>query len=115
MSETVTATPAAIAMLERLTAERGPLTIFQSGGCCDGTSPICLPRGELVPGAEDLLLGESAGTPFYIDREQYQRWGSPAFLIDVGAGPAQGFSLSLADAHLVTRTPSAAPAPEPGL
>ncbi len=110
----LTATAAATAMLERLTAERGPLAIFQSGGCCDGTSPICLQRGELAPGPNDLLLGEVACTPFYVDAEQYRRWGRPAFLIDVGSGPAQGFSLSLPDAHLVTRAPSsgsAAPAP----
>lgn len=103
---TITATAAATEMLERLTAERGPLAIFQSGGCCDGTSPICVQREELPPGTNDLLLGELAATPFYVDAEQYQRWGHPAFLIDVGAGPAQGFSLSLPDAHLVTRAPA---------
>jgi uncharacterized protein (DUF779 family) len=108
MPATLTATPAAIDLLERLSAERGPLEIFQSGGCCDGTSPICLQRGELLTGANDLLLGELAGASFYVDREQYDRWGRPGFLIDVGVGPAQGFSLSLPDAHLVTRTPSAA-------
>jgi uncharacterized protein (DUF779 family) len=109
MTAKLTGTPQAIEMLQRLTAERGPLAIFQSGGCCDGTSPICLLEGELPPGGNDLLLGELGSTPFYVDREQYDRWGRPAFLIDVGPGPAQGFSLSLPDSHLVTRTPAGAP------
>lgn len=105
MPANLTATPAAQALIERLADAHGPLAIFQSGGCCDGTSPICLPAGELPPAPGDLLLGEIAGAPFYVDREQYERWGRPDFLIDVGAGAAQGFSLSLPDAHLVTRPP----------
>jgi uncharacterized protein (DUF779 family) len=104
MGSGVVATPAAIEMAERLVGEHGPLAFFQSGGCCDGTSPICLINGELPPGSNDLLLGEIAGAPFYVDAEQYERWGRPSFVIDVGSGPAQGFSLSLPDAHFVTRS-----------
>jgi uncharacterized protein (DUF779 family) len=107
MQANLTATPAAIEMVERLTTEHGPLAIFQSGGCCDGSSPICLEDGELPPGVNDLWLGEIAGAPFYVDSEQYERWGRPSFLLDVGPGPAQGFSLSLPDAHFVTRSPAA--------
>jgi hypothetical protein len=107
MQANLTATPAAIEMVERLTTEHGPLAIFQSGGCCDGSSPICLEDGELPPGVNDLRLGEIASAPFYVDSEQYERWGRPSFLLDVGPGPAQGFSLSLPDAHLVTRSPAA--------
>ncbi len=105
MRPNVTATPAAIDMVKRLSATHGPLAFFQSGGCCDGTSPICLKDGELPPGANDLLLGRIAGAPFYVDREQYRRWGHPSFLIDARPGPAEGFSLSLPDSHFVTRTP----------
>lgn len=94
-------------MTEALTAEHGPLAFFQSGGCCDGTSPICLRDGELPPGANDLPLGSIAGASFYVDCEQYERWGRPVLLIDTSAGPAEGFSLSLPDAHFVTRTPGA--------
>ena len=107
VSAQLTATPAAIEMLERLRSEHGPLAIFQSGGCCDGSSPICLLDGELPPGPGDMLLGELAGTPVYVDLEQYERWRKPALQLDVAAGAAQGFSLSLPDAHLVTRTPAA--------
>jgi uncharacterized protein (DUF779 family) len=105
MSARVTATPAAVEMIERLTAEHGPLALFQSGGCCDGSSPICLGQGELPPGPGDRLLGTVGGSPFYVDAEQYSRWREPTFLLDVGPGPAEGFSLSLPDAHLVTRSP----------
>jgi hypothetical protein len=105
MQPNVTATGEAIELIERLTAEQGPLVLFQSGGCCDGSSPICLKDGELPPGPNDVLLGDVAGALFYVDSELYDRWGRPPFLIDVGAGPAQGFSISLPDAHLVTRTP----------
>jgi len=104
--ERVTASPAAIEMIERLSSEHGPLALFQSGGCCDGSSPICLVQGELPPGPGDRLLGTIGGAPFYVDDEQYSRWREPAFLIDVGPGPAEGFSLSLRESHLVTRSPA---------
>ncbi len=94
-------------MARALAAKHGPLAFFQSGGCCDGTAPICLCEGDLPPGPDDLLLGTIAGAPFYIDREQYERWGRPALHIATTGGPAEGFSLSLPDAHFVTRTPVA--------
>ena len=79
---------------------------FQSGGCCDGTSPICLKDGELPAGPHDVRLGEIGGAGFYIDADQYERWGSPQFVIDVSEGPAAGFSLeALAGVHFVTRSP----------
>ena len=104
----LTATDAAIELIERLRDEHGPLAIFQSGGCCDGSSPICVLADELPPGGGDLLLGEIAGAPVYVDSEQYERWRRPALQLDVGPGAAEGFSLSLEDAHLVTRTLSPA-------
>ena len=104
----VSATDEAAALLMRLVAEHGPLLIFQSGGCCDGTSPIVVKDGELPLSGGDLLLGEIHGVPFYMNGEQYERWGRPRFLLDVGAGEAQGFSLSGPDSHLVTRAPPAA-------
>ncbi|MGP0103140.1 MAG: DUF779 domain-containing protein [Solirubrobacteraceae bacterium] len=99
----VTATDAALEAIERLTDEHGPLAFFQSGGCCDGSLPICMKDGELPPGPNDLLLGAVGGAPFYVDSEQYMRWGRPSFLLDVRPGAAEGFSLSLRDAHFVTR------------
>jgi uncharacterized protein (DUF779 family) len=102
----VSATPAAIEAIRRLEAAYGPLIFFQSGGCCDGTSSICLKDGELPISPHDVKLGEIAGAPFYIDAEQHERWGRPRFLIDVSPGAAEGFSLEGLDGiHFVTRTP----------
>lgn len=114
MPPRLTATPAALQLLERLRAEHGRLAVFQSGGCCEGSTPICLPEDELPAGPNDLLLGELAGTPVYMDAELYERWRRPAVQLDVSPGPAQGFSLSLPDAHLVTRTPSLQDPAAPG-
>ncbi|MGO9972040.1 MAG: DUF779 domain-containing protein [Solirubrobacteraceae bacterium] len=102
----VTATEAALEVIASLRAAHGPVVFFQSGGCCDGTSPICLRAGEIPAGPHDRQLGEIAGAPFYIDSEQYERWGQPRFLIDVAPGAAEGFSLEGLDGvHFITRTP----------
>jgi uncharacterized protein (DUF779 family) len=106
----VTATDAALEAIERLRTEHGPLAFFQSGGCCDGSLPICLKEGELPPGPADTLLGAPGGVPFYIDAELYRRWGAPHLVLDVAEGEAQGFSLSLPDGHFVTRSPVTRPA-----
>jgi uncharacterized protein len=102
----VSATPAALQVISRLTDTHGPLAFFQSGGCCDGTSPICLKDGELPAGPNDLRLGDIGGAPFHIDSDQYQRWGTPRFVIDVASGAAEGFSLEgLVGVHFVSRSP----------
>ena len=101
------ATVAALAALERLTAEYGDVILFLSGGCCDGSSPICLRAGQLIVGPNDLCLGNVGGMPFYIDGEQYERWNRPAFELDVSDGPAEGFSLEgLHGVHFFTRSPA---------
>jgi uncharacterized protein (DUF779 family) len=98
----LTATPRATDMVKRLVREHGPLALFQSGGCCDGSLPLCLLADDMMPSPNDVLLGEVATVPFYIDAEQYQRWNEPEFLLDVAGGPPEGFSLGLPDAHLVS-------------
>ena len=85
----VAATPAALEVIDRLEAAHGALAFFQSGGCCDGTSPICLKDGELPAGPNDLRLGDIGGARFYIDSDQYRRWGTPQVndaIADVEAG-----------------------------
>jgi uncharacterized protein len=105
MADRVEATPEALELIERLRAAHGPLALFQSAGCCEGSAPMCVAAGELPPAAHDLQLGEIGGVPFYIDEELYERWGRPAFLIDASPGAAEGFSLdALEETHLVTRT-----------
>jgi uncharacterized protein len=97
-------TEAAAAELDRLRERHGPLMLFQSGGCCDGSSPLCLHEGELLVGPNDRLLGEAAGVPFYIDGEQYDRWRRPQFVLDVENGTTDAFSLEAGDGiHFVTR------------
>jgi uncharacterized protein (DUF779 family) len=105
--EPLAATEAALALIERLRAEHGPLVFFQSGGCCEGSSPMCLHEGELLVAPSDLLLGEVGGTPFYIDAEQYERWNRPVLLVDVAPGPADSLSLEgSAGVHFVVRSDS---------
>jgi uncharacterized protein len=100
----VQATPAALEVIDHLSAAHGPVMFFQSGGCCDGSSPLCLKEGELPLSPADKRLGEIAGAPFYIDEDQYERWGRPQFLIDVAPGANEGFSLEAFDGvHFVTR------------
>jgi len=93
----IVATAAAIAEVRRLRDEHGRLMFFQSGGCCDGSSPMCFPDGELLLGPNDLLLGTVDGCSFHIDAEQYERWNSPALVLDVAAG--SGSSMSLEETH----------------
>jgi hypothetical protein len=98
----VVATEAALAEIERLRAEHGPLMFFQSGGCCDGSSPICLAKGELLLGPNDVLLGSVGGCTFHIDADQYRRWNEPALVVDVAPGAGSGLSLEdLHDVHFV--------------
>lgn len=109
MEARVTATPGATRAIEQLTARYGPLMLVQSGGCCDGSSPICLRAGELRVGRHDLLLGEVGGAAFYIDEEVYERWNRPQLVLDVAEGAAEGFSLEgLEGIHFVTRAASPA-------
>ena len=106
MNQTVQVTEAALEVIHRLEAAHGRIMFFQSGGCCDGTSPLCLKEGQLPLSPNDLRLGEIGGAPFYIDSGQYERWGKPHFLIDVSPGAVEGFSLEALDGvHFVTSTP----------
>jgi len=91
--ERVTITAAAEAVLGKLGAAHGPLVFHQSGGCCDGSSPMCYPRAEFRIGENDVLLGSVAGVPFYIGGQQYEYWQHTHLTIDVVPGRGSGFSL----------------------
>lgn len=80
-------------MLRKLEAMHGPLLIHQSGGCCDGSSPMCYPRGEFRVGEHDVLLGNVAGTPVYMGGRQFEYWAHTHLTIDVVPGRGAGFSL----------------------
>src|SRR3990170_6597801 len=91
--ERVSATPAALELIGRLSQAHGPLLFHQSGGCCDGSAPMCYPRGEFRVGQQDLLLGTIGGQPFYIGRAQFEYWQHTHLIIDVVPGRGSGFSL----------------------
>ena len=91
--ERVTATAAALELLASLEAEHGPLMFHQSGGCCDGSSPMCFPRNEFRVGSRDVHLGWVAGTPFYISGPQYEYWKHTHLTVDVVPGRGSGFSV----------------------
>ncbi len=89
----VTATDAAIALIRKLKDIHGPLMFHQSGGCCDGSAPMCFPNGEFKTGDQDVLLGEIEGCPFYIGRAQFEYWRHTQLIIDVVDGRGGMFSL----------------------
>jgi uncharacterized protein len=91
--ERVTATPEALTLIQRLERRHGPLMFHQSGGCCDGSAPMCFPRGDLMVGAQDILLGEIGGHPFYIGAAQFEYWQHTHLIIDVVPGRGGMFSL----------------------
>lgn len=101
----VLATPAALDAIAQLTRTLGPVLFFQSGGCCDGSLPICLREGELLLGDRDLLLGRVGGSPFYIDHRQFEPWKTSQLTLDVAEGDPEGFSLGAGPGrHFVTRS-----------
>src|SRR5215469_16035851 len=89
----VDATDLAIHLIRVLRAKHGDLMFHQSGGCCDGSSPMCYPRGEFLVGDSDVLLGEPNGTPFYISRPQFEYWKHTQLILDVVPGRGGMFSL----------------------
>ena len=93
MIERVAISPAAEAVLRQLVAEHGPLLFHQSGGCCDGSAPMCYPAAEFRVGSRDVHLGDVAGVPVYIGGQQYELWRHTQLLIDVVPGRGSGFSL----------------------
>ncbi len=89
----VLATASAVALIEKLRARHGPLMFHQSGGCCDGSAPMCYPQGDFIVGDYDRLLGEIGGAPFYISGPQFEYWQHTQLIIDVVPGRGGMFSL----------------------
>lgn len=93
MVDRVTATDETLQLLEKLKSKYGDLMFHQSGGCCDGSSPMCYPRNEFRVGDSDVRLGEIDETPFYIAKDQYEYWKHTQLIIDVVNGRGGMFSL----------------------
>ncbi|MFC5791837.1 DUF779 domain-containing protein [Agromyces tardus] len=102
-SPRVELSPAASGLLATLWAQHGPLMFHQSGGCCDGSAPMCYPAGEFVTSAADVLLGEldlgpdDSGAPrvapFWMSTEQFAYWRHTYLTVDVVPGRGSGFSV----------------------
>ena len=93
MARRVEITDAARSVIDTLRAEHGELLFHQSGGCCDGSAPMCYPRREFRVGQRDVLLGAIAEVPFYIGAAQFEYWQHTHLTIDVVPGRGAGFSL----------------------
>jgi hypothetical protein len=106
-TQRVVATKAALEAIRALQAASGRLMFFMSGGCCDGSLPICLQAGELITGPADVLLGQVGGCDFWLGAGQDAASGRPQFELDVEAGIPEGFSLgTLGGGHFIVRSPS---------
>lgn len=101
----VLATAAALSLLERVRAQHGPLMFYQSGGCCDGSAPMCYARGELLVGDGDRLLGHVGGEPFYIAEALFEYWMGSQLILDAEPGRGGMFSLDGSTGeHFVSRS-----------
>ncbi|SEO74152.1 DUF779 domain-containing protein [Aquisalimonas asiatica] len=89
----VTATDAALELIATLRSKHGDLMFHQSGGCCDGSAPMCYPLGEFRVGGSDVRLGEIGGCPFYMSESQFEYWKHTQLIIDVVPGRGGMFSL----------------------
>jgi uncharacterized protein len=93
MINRVEITAGAVSILARLKSQYGALMFHQSGGCCDGSAPMCYPIGDFRVGPQDVLLGEIDGCPFYIGAAQFEYWQHTQLIIDVVPGRGSGFSV----------------------
>jgi uncharacterized protein (DUF779 family) len=89
----VLATGQALELIQKLRAQHGELMFHQSGGCCDGSSPMCYPRNEFLTGDSDVQLGTLDGVPFYMSKSQFEYWKHTQLILDVVPGRGGMFSL----------------------
>jgi uncharacterized protein (DUF779 family) len=108
----VSATPAALALLAEIVADHGPVLFHQSGGCCDGSSPMCYPVGDFLISEADVLLGHVGEAPFYIGALQAAVWAHTDLIIDAIPGRGGMFSLDNGrERRFLTRSTVCAVAP----
>jgi hypothetical protein len=107
----VAVTGEAAELLRRLTGKHGPLMFHQSGGCCDGSAPMCYPDGEFLTGAADIHLGDLAipgvegPIAFWMSRAQFEYWQHTHLTVDVVPGRGSGFSVEAPEGvRFITRS-----------
>src|ERR1700723_4808021 len=93
LPERVIATPQALELITKLETIYGPIMFHQSGGCCDGSAPMCFRVGEFKLGGVDEKVGEIAGCEYWMDRDQFRRWAHTQWTVDVVPGRGASFSL----------------------
>jgi len=95
MTQRISVTDDAIKIIDQLKERYGPLMFHQSGGCCDGSSPMCFENGDFKVGESDIQLGIIADCPFYMSRDQYDYWKHTHLTVDVTPGRGSSFSLEI--------------------
>jgi uncharacterized protein (DUF779 family) len=91
----IVATDSALDLIERLKQKNGPLMFHQSGGCCDGSQPMCFAEGEFRTGSSDVRLGNIADCNFYMSADQFEYWKHTQLILDVTPGRGSSFSLEI--------------------
>ena len=105
MPERVLRTDAAARLVRQLRDQYGPVLLHQSGGCCEGSAPMCFRRSGFRVGARDVLLGVIEGSPFYVSAAQFPYWANSQLTIDVVPDGGDSFSLEAADGvRFITRS-----------
>lgn len=93
MTKRISATPSATALIQKLTAQYGPIVFFQSGGCCEGSGPLCMPANEFKPSPSDVVLGELDGAIFYMGDSHFSFAENTHTILDAVNGSSGSFSL----------------------
>ena len=93
--ERVSLTDKAAAVIDQLRQQHGELMFHQSGGCCDGSAPMCFAKGEFMVGSRDLYLGEIHGCEFYMAADQFEYYKNSHIVVDVAEGRGASFSLEI--------------------
>ena len=91
----VIVSPAAEKIIAQLKATHGDLMFHQSGGCCDGSQPMCFEKGEFKVGGSDVQIGTIADCAFYMSKDQFEYWKHTQLLIDITPGRGSSFSLEI--------------------
>lgn len=95
VAERVSVTEKARAVIDQLREQHGDLMFHQSGGCCDGSAPMCFAKGDFLIGSRDLCLGEIHGCGFYMAADQFEYYKNMHITVDVSAGRGSSFSLEI--------------------
>ncbi len=95
MTNRVEITKEAAEIVRELMEEHGELMFHQSGGCCDGSAPMCYPKGEFLVGSEDIWVGEIEGCDFFMSRDQFEYWKHTRLTIAITKGRGASFSLEI--------------------